>query len=239
MGENAMAVRGIAHRGYPLKYPENTLVSFQAALDRGYTHLELDVQLSKDGVPVVIHDTTVDRTTDGVGKVKDLTMIELKSLRIAGNEQIPTLEEALALLKDRIIVDIELKTMGDLYPGLEKKVLDMVEGMGMREQCFLMSFDHYAVARARDLNRQIDVGLINHGASPALYSFIREYRCRYLSVHYPFITEAEIARCDQERVVLIPYTIDRKDDMARFARYPQLLICTNDLETWAAVSGQS
>src|SRR5690348_3734502 len=97
-----MKVRGIAHRGYPVKYIENTLPSFQAACDLGFTQLELDVHLSKDGVPIVMHDKSIDRLTDGKGYIKDYTAEELRGFRIGGTEIIPTLEEALLLLKDRL-----------------------------------------------------------------------------------------------------------------------------------------
>lgn len=75
-----MTVRGLAHRGYPLKYPENTMLGFRKALELGCTHLELDVQLTKDGVPVVIHDPTVNRTTNGTGEVKSFTFEEIRRL---------------------------------------------------------------------------------------------------------------------------------------------------------------
>lgn len=90
-----MKVKALAHRGYSAKYPENTLSSFRAAYDLGFTHLELDVHLSKDGVPVLMHDLRIDRTTNGKGFVKDYTYEELKQFRVGDRETIPTLEEAL------------------------------------------------------------------------------------------------------------------------------------------------
>ncbi|MCS7461395.1 glycerophosphodiester phosphodiesterase [Paenibacillus doosanensis] len=232
-----MKVRGIAHRGYPVRYPENTLVSFQAACELSYSHLELDVQLSKDGVPVVIHDTSVDRMTDGSGRVQDLTLAELKQLTVGGSERIPTLEEALELLNGRLIVDIELKQMGDLYPGLEEAVIQTVKKKGMQEQVFLTSFDHYSLARVRELDDRIDIGLINQGASPAFFPWAREMKCGYMSIYYPYMTEEFIRRCEREHVQLISWTVDKESDMKKLAAYPSLLICTNELELWAAVAG--
>lgn len=231
-----MIIKGVAHRGYPKKFPENTLSSFQAALDLGYTHLELDVQLTKDGVPVVFHDWTLERMTDGTGNLRDYTLSELKWLRVAGSEQIPTLEEALCLLKGKVIVDIELKKMGNMYPGLEQIVLDMLASMGMREKSLITSFDHFALEKVRELNDQIDIGLINHSASPALFPYMKKLNCKYVSVHYPYINEKFIELCNENEVILIPYTIDNADDMAKFTRYPELLICTNELERWIRVS---
>lgn len=229
-------IKGMAHRGYPSKYPENTLISFQAACDLNFTHLELDVQLSKDGVPVVIHDTSVDRMTDnGAGRVKDLTLAELKQLTIDGTERIPTFEEALDLLKDRIIIDIELKQMGDLYPGMEQLVLDMVKKKGMQGQVFITSFDHYSLERVRQLDDTIGLGLINIGASPAFFPFAKEIHCGYMSIEHRHITEPFIHRCAEEGIQLISWTVNQESDMKLAA----LLICTNELELWAKVSGQN
>lgn len=230
-----MKIRGLAHRGYSKKYVENTLKSFQAAVDLSYTHLELDVQLSKDEVPVVIHDLTVDRITDGTGRVKDYTVAELKQLKVAGGEQIPTLEEALDLLRDRIIIDIELKQMGDLYPGLEKIVVDTLIRKNMQEQAFITSFDHYAIEKVRQLNDNIEIGLINSGASPALFPFVKEIGARYLSIDYRYVTDTLINLCEQQGVNLIPWTVNLEEDMNRFAAIPSLIVCTDELEAWARI----
>ncbi|SDD11957.1 glycerophosphoryl diester phosphodiesterase [Paenibacillus sp. UNCCL117] len=233
-----MTIRGMAHRGYPRRYPENTLSSFQAACELSYSHLELDVQLSKDGIPVVIHDTSVDRMTDGKGQVKDFTLAELKELTIGEGERIPTLDEALDLLKGRLIVDIELKQMGPLYPGLEEAVLDAVKRKQMQEQVFLTSFDHYSLTRIRELDDKIGIGMINSGASPAFFPFAKEIGCGYMSIHYPYLNDEFIRRCEQEQIGLIAWTVDSEQDMRQMLRYPSLLICTNELDRWASVSGQ-
>ncbi|MEK3720676.1 glycerophosphodiester phosphodiesterase [Paenibacillus sp. FSL H8-0034] len=231
-----MKVKGIAHRGCPNRYPENTLISFKEAVKLSYSYLELDVQLSKDGVPVIIHDTSVDRMTNGQGRVKDLTLAELKELRIGGTEQISTLEEALTLLRDQLIIDIELKQMGNLYPGLEEKVLTMVQEMGMLDQVFFSSFDHYSMVKLRQLEPKAEIGLINHSASPALFPFLKELNARYLSISLNYVTPELIQRCEQENIIFIPYPVDREEDMRDMLRYPSVLICTNELERWASIS---
>jgi len=233
-----MTVKGLAHRGYPARYPENTLSSFRAACDLNYQYVELDVHLSKDGVPVVIHDPTVDRTTDGKGKVKDMTLAELKRLRIAGTEQIPTLEEALQLLKGRTTVDIELKQFGDLYPGLEEKTLALVKKLGMEDQVIVTSFDHYSMMRVRELDKNIELGLINTGSSPALVQFVKQLGGRYLSIHQAYITERFIRLCEEQQIELIAWTVNEEPDMRRFVKYPSVIVCTNELERWKDVSGQ-
>ncbi|WP_010273234.1 glycerophosphodiester phosphodiesterase [Paenibacillus senegalensis] len=230
-----MKIKGIAHRGYAKHHTENTLPAFQAALDLNYTHLELDVQLTRDEVPVILHDTTLDRVSAGSGRVKDYTLAELKELRLKNGEQIPTLQEALELLKDRIIVDIELKQMGDLYPGLEKIVLQAVKDNDMLEQSFIASFDHYALERVRSMNAKIDLGIINSGASPALFALAKELRANYISINHRYITDSLLTQCEQEQVILIPYTINQEEEMKRYKQWQSVLICTDELESWAKI----
>lgn len=230
-----MKIRGIAHRGYPKHHTENTLAAFQAALDLNFTHLELDVQLTRDEVPVILHDTTLDRVSEKSGNVKDYTLAEIKEIRLRNGEQIPTLQEALELLKNKIIVDIELKQMGDLYPGLEKIVLRSILDNDMLDQTFIASFDHYSLDRVRSMNDKIDLGIINSGASPALFGLAKELRANYISINRRYITDELLTQCEQEQVILIPYTINDEEEMKRYKRWKNVLICTDELETWANV----
>jgi glycerophosphoryl diester phosphodiesterase len=229
----------LAHRGDPVRFPENTLASFRAACDLHCRVVELDVQLSKDNIPVVIHDPTVDRTTNGKGKVKELTLTELKRLRIAESEEIPTLEEALRLMKGKTTVDIELKQFGDYYPGLEELTLDVVKKLGMEDQVAITAFDHYSIVRTRQLNERVEVGLINNGSSPALIDLLEQLKGRYLSIQRNYLTESYIRLCEQRGIQLIAWTIDDEAEMRRIAQYPSVLVCTNQLEKWGAVIGHS
>src|SRR5690625_3479893 len=94
-GVRLMKIKAHAHRGYPTKYPENSISGFKAAYELGYKYIELDVHLSKDNIAVVMHDITLDRTTNGKGLVKDYTYEELQVLTVGDDEKIPTLREAL------------------------------------------------------------------------------------------------------------------------------------------------
>jgi glycerophosphoryl diester phosphodiesterase len=146
-----MKIKGIAHRGYPEKYPENTLTAYQAAYELDFTHVELDVHLSKDGVPVIMHDASIERMTDGKGLIQDYTVNELKKFKVKGVESIPTLEEALTLLKGKMEVLIELKGVGELYPGYEEQVLEVVRRTDTHDQSRIISFDHFLLERVRRL----------------------------------------------------------------------------------------
>ena len=131
-----------AHRGASGYAPENTLEAFALAITQGADGIELDVQLTKDGIPVVIHDETIDRVTEKKGWVKDYTLKELKELTVLKNKfpeysaaKIPTLEEVLDAVKaSGIQVNIELKTGIYWYPEIEQKVADLVKKAGMEEK---------------------------------------------------------------------------------------------------------
>jgi glycerophosphoryl diester phosphodiesterase len=229
-----MKIRGVAHRGYPVKYPENTLTSFQAACDLSFTHLELDVHLSKDGIPVIMHDYAIDRMTDGKGFIRDYTVNELKQYRIGESETIPTLEETLDLLKGKISVLIELKQAGELYPGLEEKVLEIVRRKDMLDQSRIISFDHFSIERTRQLDPDIELGMICSGNMPYVFPYMKEIRCNFLGVQFKFMTPKYAEMMMENDVVSGPWPIETLEDMAIIAdKYPTALITTNHLERWA------
>lgn len=159
----------VGHRGAAGSAPENTMPSFMRAVSLGVDAIELDVHLSRDGVPVVIHDHTVDRTTEGRGAVSDLTVAELKSLNAAarfdgpsGEACIPTLEEVLSWAHGKTRVVIELKGTGiptDLIP----RTIDLVRAFGMLDDVMLIAFDHFALLEARELSPDVCTGALYVG----------------------------------------------------------------------------
>lgn len=226
-------IQGLAHRGYPKKHPENTLISFRSALDLSFSHLELDVQLTSDGVPIVIHDTTVNRTTNGKGRVVDYSLEEIRKLDAGGGQLIPTLEEVLLLAKGKAAVDIELKQSGKLYPGLEEKVLQVVEACDVQDQIFVTSFDHYSMIRMRQLSASIDLGLVLYGATPAVFPFAAELGAKYISVKHIYLTDDFVQQCQKQHIQVIAWTIDDSEEMrGLLSKFPDVWVCTNELERW-------
>ena len=120
----------IAHRGFSASAPENTFAAFELAISEGFSNIELDAQLSADGVPVVFHDAEVDRTTDGVGSVANLSLSELRALDAGrwfapefSGERVPTLAEVLERLDGRAHIHLELKSKEPVLPGLVAEIL--------------------------------------------------------------------------------------------------------------------
>jgi glycerophosphoryl diester phosphodiesterase len=162
----------VAHRGGAGLAPENTLASFRKGLELGADYLEMDVHLTKDGIPVVIHDPTVDRTTDGEGRVGDMTLEQLQAFNAAakfpggpasagggaGKEPVPTLAQVLDLAKGTSVrLEIEIKVAADNrpYPGIEQKVLDEVARRGMLDRVRIMAFEFDTLKQVKALNPRV------------------------------------------------------------------------------------
>ncbi len=189
-----------AHRGCSQRYPENTLTAFEKAAElyqggddaasydgaaatgtkeekNHFCGIELDVQLTKDGEIVVIHDERIDRTTDGFGFVRDYTLEELKTFHIHTGktepERIPTIVEVLDLLEDKMKqgmkLNIELKNSIYPYSGMEEKMADIVRERGMEDSIVWSSFSAKSLGKVRKLLPDAEIGILDRNASDCLY----------------------------------------------------------------------
>ncbi|MGJ9459106.1 glycerophosphodiester phosphodiesterase [Oceanobacillus sp. CF4.6] len=169
------------HRGSMATFPENTLLGFHEAVKQGVDGVELDVQMTKDGEIVVIHDETLDRTTNGTGYIKDCTLAEIKKYS-AGikysnfqlfdekswiSEQVPTLQEVLELLIPYDIeLNIELKKNMFHYEGMEEKLLSLVEQYGNGRKVIYSSFHLPSILRIKELDQNAGIAwLLDHHIS--------------------------------------------------------------------------
>jgi glycerophosphoryl diester phosphodiesterase len=160
----------LAHRGSSGEAPENTLASFEKAIERGFD-IELDLDLTRDGHLVVIHDGTVDRTTDGHGRVGDFTLEELKKLD-AGvrfglefkNERIPAFHEVLNLVRGRVLIGIDFK---DTLTGAEDKIVGALDHYKAVDRVFIFDQPPESSRRIKTLNPAIPVAARTNGAEPS------------------------------------------------------------------------
>lgn len=157
----------IAHRGASAVAPENTLVAFERARALGADGVELDVRLSADGVPVVIHNATVDATTDGSGQVAEMTVAQLERLDAGAwfgpsyaGTRIPTLEETLLSLGEKLLFNIELKGHSPVGRGLVRAVVDLVEGLQLVDRILISSFNPLHLHRLQKIAPRIQTGLL-------------------------------------------------------------------------------
>lgn len=167
-----------AHRGCSQMYPENTMLSFEKAAELdGLTGIELDIQLTKDGEMVVIHDERVDRTTEGIGFVRDYTLSEIKRLHIyAGvnnSQSIPTIKEVLDLLEEKmkigLKVNIELKNGVYPYEGMEEKIVELIGEYGLQKSIVYSSFNALSLEKIRDIDSFTEIAILDTKVSDCLY----------------------------------------------------------------------
>ncbi|MGH7807472.1 MAG: glycerophosphodiester phosphodiesterase [Thermodesulfobacteriota bacterium] len=192
----------IAHRGASAYEPENTLRSFKRAMEMGAEMMELDVRFSRDGHLVIIHDKKVDRTTNGRGLVREMTLRELKNLDAGKGEKIPTLEEVFDLGKGTIRYVLELKDR-----GVEEEVINLVRDKGLIEDVFIASFHCDLIKRAKSLEPRIRTGLI------MLFSFDTAGRGKECSADavapsQHFITRGMVERVHKNGMFLFTWTVD-------------------------------
>lgn len=162
-----MATKVWAHRGASAYAPENTIPAFRLAMEQGADGIELDVQLSSDGKLMVIHDERVDRTSNGKGRVADMTCQQLKKLDFSNGMQnyaftrIPTLKEVYGLLRGGdLTVNVEIKYGEVEYPGIWDKLIQLERDMGMQGRVTYSSFNHYVLKKIRELDPDAEIGLL-------------------------------------------------------------------------------
>ena len=227
----------LAHRGASRRAPENTMAAFRLAAQLGADGIELDVQLSKDGEAVVMHNSTVDRTSDGHGRVRDLLLAELRVLDAGGwfapeftGERIPTLAEVLHELGPRLVLNIELKTATVFGGGLEAEVVRLVEDAALGERVILSSFDPLALWRVRRLNPHLSTGLLYAPDSP-LYVRGRWLQplARPAALHprWDMLDGPSVAAAQRRGLAVRPWTCDDPDGLRRLAGWGVDAIITN------------
>jgi len=157
----------IGHRGAAGHAPENTLVSVRKALEIGVDGIEFDVHRSKDGAIVVMHDPTVDRTSNGSGPIAEMTLAELRELDLGtwkgpqfAGERIATLEEFVAAVPAPLKLFLEMKAGNEVYPGIEEQVAQFLAERGLVERTNISSFDHFVLLRMRKLLPQVETGML-------------------------------------------------------------------------------
>lgn len=228
----------IAHRGASYHAPENTLAAFQVAIQQGADAIELDAKLSRDQQVVVIHDQTVDRTTDGSGNVDEFTLSELKRLDAGGwfgdkftGERIPTLDEVFACLGEEASINVELTNYASPLDPLPEKVADLVESRGLTDRVLFSSFNPLALIRIRRcLPRAATALLAYRGRAGAwargpLSALIPH---QALHPHHSDVTPRLIDRAHAKHLRVHAYTVNEEEEMSRLLRLATDGVFTDD-----------
>lgn len=210
-----------AHRGASGYAPENTLVAFEKAIELGADGIELDVQMTKDGQLVIIHDETVNRVSNAKGKVKDYTYDEIKELNVNkkfpeyGSVRVPRLEEVYELMKNtNLTINVELKNGIVFYENLEERVLDLTKKMGLSERTIYSSFNHYSVMKLKKIEPSVNTGFLYEDGYMDMPEYAQKHGVNALhpafyNLQYPNF----IKKCMEKGIKIRPWTVNTMEDM--------------------------
>lgn len=210
-----------AHRGASGYAPENTLESFKLAMEMGADGFELDVHVSRDGELIVIHDETVDRTTNGTGRIMDMTLQQIKALDASSHMEkyagarIPTLEEVYSLIQGTdLLINCELKTDAIQYPDIEKKCLDLARRMGVEGQLLYSSFNHYTLMQLKTLDPAVSTGALYSNAIYEPWNYVRPLGIDNIHPHWANLyIPGLIEGCLKNGVGINPWTVNDEQVM--------------------------
>ena len=217
-----MRSRIYGHRGAPAEFPENTLAGFRRAMELGVRGIELDVHLSKDGVAVVCHDETLDRTTNATGAIADFTVAELRNVDAGNGEYVPTLLEVLELVGDSLHVDIEVKAN-----AAGAAVLDDVQKVdGLR--WLVSSFDWDVLRYVRSQDADADLWVLTMGATDDAIATYKELNAGALAI-WEKAMDAEIASFLVEQTIpWWPWTVNDPARARQMLDWGAIGICTDN-----------
>ena len=238
-----------AHRGGSLLWPENSLLAFGKAVDLGADFLEFDVHLSRDGEPVVIHDATLDRTTTGRGPVRGLTRSELTALRLkdasgaATAETVPSLDEVVGLAargKRQMLLEIKVDERKQRYPGIEEKVLAVLDRHAMAASTVVMAFEADTWRRVRQLRPEIRTAALysprmvetTAGGLAGVMDEVRKAGVALIGLHQALVNGDTVALARKTGLGLGVWTVNERDAIRRFIDLGVGVVIT-DRPDWA------
>nr|WP_138416820.1 glycerophosphodiester phosphodiesterase [Aquibacillus sediminis] len=212
-----------AHRGASKYAPENTMPAFNLAYQMGAEGIETDVQLTKDDIPVLIHDENVRRTSNGTGFVQDYTLRELQQLDAGTwfskqfkDTRIPSLEEFLRWAKTKkLLINLELKNNVLEYKGMEKIVNQYVNFFHLSDSTIITSFNSDSVMKYNTINCSISTGLLTSQKSKDLPSYAKDLGADSLHIKYRLLNRKLVRQCQQHNINLRVYTVNQPSQMTR------------------------
>jgi glycerophosphoryl diester phosphodiesterase len=219
----------IGHRGAKGHQPENSLISFQKAIDLKVDGIELDVHLSSDGEIMVIHDDTIDRTTNGKGFVNKLSLPELKMSRIENEydprllaelaQQIPTLKEVFDLVNQQCLINIEIKGKGMIKPVVEL-IESYVENKNWKyDQFIVSSFDWIALLDIHLLNPEIPLGVLTEYDLDLAFAFAKFIDAKSVHAHYHLLSKKMTLQMQEEGFQVFAWTVNEPEDIQKIKSF--------------------
>jgi len=224
----------IAHRGASRYAPENTLAAFRLAVAQGADAVELDAKLSRDGQIVVMHDNTVDRTTDGHGAVREMDWDALHRLSAGGEADdpetaVPLLESVLQAVAADVLVNIELTNYAAPSDDLPYLVADLLERLHLQPRVWISSFNPIVLRRFAKRQPDVPVGFLIDERYPWMYALWRHFVPHQLvEPHLSLVSAAAVRRWHARGKLVAVYTVNEADDMRRLFSWGVDAIFTDD-----------
>ena len=215
-------MRIYGHRGSSGTAPENTLLAFERALADGADGVEFDVQATADGVPVVLHDRDVSRTTTGRGNVDELTLAEVQAFDAGQGQRVPTLAEVLDLSAGRVRLDVELK-----QAGLERAVLDLLDRYPAADWA-ISSFDWTILATVRGLAPEAELWPLTVAFGENAVDFARSIGATAIALRGDAVTEEVVERLADAGLNVVVWTVNGVEE-ARLAREMGVAVLITDV----------
>lgn len=228
----------LCHRGAKNYAPENTLPAFKIALELGADGFELDTQLTSDGHVVVYHDRTVDRATNGHGKLSKLPLAELRKLDAGSSfsekfrgEKIPTLDEVFETIGKRAVINVELKNFSSPFDNLAEKVCEVVRHHGMRKNVLFSSFLPWNLKKTAHILPEVPRGLITIRGRWGVWGRSFGFNFGNYDALHPYlgdVTAQQVQRVHKLKRKIIVWTVNREEDMRRLFSWGVDGILTDD-----------
>ncbi|MBE6800253.1 MAG: glycerophosphodiester phosphodiesterase [Ruminococcaceae bacterium] len=238
----------IAHRGANIIAPQNTIEAFRMSMEIGCDGFETDIHLTKDGIPVICHNFTIDETSNGTGAIKDMTLEELRQLDFGSYKgaeyegvKIPTLDEFLELSKsmgDKMkFLDIELKSehFGEAGTELAEKTIDAVKNHGLFDKLLISSFDPAILVVCKKIDKNCKTGilyapdkLIGMKIAPRPVAFAKEIGADALHPYYMLVTRLYVERAHRAGLQVNPWTVNKESVAKKLIKYGVDGLITDD-----------
>ncbi|WP_264560157.1 glycerophosphodiester phosphodiesterase [Flavobacterium sp. N2270] len=212
-------IQSFGHRGAKGYVSENTLASFQKALDLNVYGIELDVHVCASGELVVFHDFTLDRITNGSGEIHNFSLEELKKLKVDGVFEIPTLEEVLNLINRKCKVNIELKGHDTAKPALQIIEKYIQEYNWKMENFIVSSFQRDELYKVSQLNSNVPLAVLTQASVEQAMEWADEFSAKYIHPHFSLLTEDNCKMATEKGFKINTWTVDDVADIERIKKY--------------------
>lgn len=236
-----------AHRGASDQAPENTMPAFELACELGADAFELDVHLTADGEIVVIHDDTVDRTSNGTGRVREMTFAELSALDFSNGKpgyagvRLPLLADVLRLAqRNGLCVNAEIKEYSPAgAPELIRRLLELEKSCGMSGKILYSSFDHHLLRELKKISARTPTAVLYADGLIDAWDYAEKLHAQAVHPYFPLLgLDSLVAQCHRRRIAVHPWTVNEEEELAAMLRAGADGVITNRPDLAGRVRGR-